>query len=344
MTEASEALAILREASERCRPLRQDGLFYMSRTQIEVCLSAIEAMQREIEVLRGERLSSTVMRLADQVPDDAPDPIAVDRLERSFSFPTQAILTDDRVTDALVTLYGMIDTIVQRIPPDEEIKNAIVVIQQQRNELAQSRGQTFGPTQEELRLLAVVADHEWRPIATAAHDPDLIIEVKTEARHDLAEGVEPLPSIECLCAWHPDAGFCVDDLREVTLWRPAPKWARELWQQLQQTRIERDDALNRLSRRVDEIFRDMPTKPLREMSGFKEHLEQRDRDRAELAELRERTTPRPIEEARGHVLAWDSKEKHWMKCIVLPGEVGRLRSAGYTQFVPLPPPPEGETT
>lgn len=28
----------------------------------------------------------------------------------------------------------------------------------------------------------------------------------------------PLPDIVCLCQWHPDAGFCVDEIRNPTHW------------------------------------------------------------------------------------------------------------------------------
>jgi hypothetical protein len=31
-----------------------------------------------------------------------------------------------------------------------------------------------------------------------------------------------LPAMHSLCAWHPDAGFCVDELREPTHWMPLP--------------------------------------------------------------------------------------------------------------------------
>lgn len=34
---------------------------------------------------------------------------------------------------------------------------------------------------------------------------------------------EPLPDIVCLCQWHPDAGYCVDELRQPTRWMPYEK-------------------------------------------------------------------------------------------------------------------------
>lgn len=51
----------------------------------------------------------------------------------------------------------------------------------------------------------------WRPISDAKEDPDLWLWV-------FAPGAEfDLPEIICPCRWHPDAGFCVDELRYPTL-------------------------------------------------------------------------------------------------------------------------------
>lgn len=53
---------------------------------------------------------------------------------------------------------------------------------------------------------------QWQDIATAAEDPNLLIEVYAPER----EGLPPMVS---LCRWHPDAGFCVCEIRNVTCWR-----------------------------------------------------------------------------------------------------------------------------
>jgi len=37
-----------------------------------------------------------------------------------------------------------------------------------------------------------------------------------------APSVHGLPSMFSVCAWHEDAGFCIDELREATHWRPLP--------------------------------------------------------------------------------------------------------------------------
>lgn len=54
----------------------------------------------------------------------------------------------------------------------------------------------------------------WQPIETAPKDGSLIFVY--------APGREGLLWLMCPCAYHPDAGFCVDELREPTHWRPIP--------------------------------------------------------------------------------------------------------------------------
>ena len=36
----------------------------------------------------------------------------------------------------------------------------------------------------------------------------------------LVAGCDGLPAFECKCAYHPDAGWCADELREVVAWVP----------------------------------------------------------------------------------------------------------------------------
>jgi hypothetical protein len=56
---------------------------------------------------------------------------------------------------------------------------------------------------------------EWLPINTAPTDGTPVL-VKAPAKHGL-------PEIITECAYHPDAGFCVDELREVEFWKPISK-------------------------------------------------------------------------------------------------------------------------
>ena len=52
----------------------------------------------------------------------------------------------------------------------------------------------------------------WQPIETAPTDGTLVW-VYTASAHDLSAFQGP-------CAWHPDAGWCTDELRCVTHWVP----------------------------------------------------------------------------------------------------------------------------
>lgn len=55
---------------------------------------------------------------------------------------------------------------------------------------------------------------EGQPIETAPRDGTQVLV--------WAPGRDGLPSMFSLCAWHPDAGFCVDEFREPALWWPKP--------------------------------------------------------------------------------------------------------------------------
>lgn len=55
---------------------------------------------------------------------------------------------------------------------------------------------------------------DWIHMDEAPRDGTLI-EVFVPQKHGL-------PGFISDCSWHPDAGFCVDELREPTAWRPKP--------------------------------------------------------------------------------------------------------------------------
>lgn len=56
---------------------------------------------------------------------------------------------------------------------------------------------------------------EWKPIDSAPKDGTLFLAYAEAGQHDL-------PALFSLCAWHPDAGFCICELREATHWQPLP--------------------------------------------------------------------------------------------------------------------------
>ena len=62
--------------------------------------------------------------------------------------------------------------------------------------------------------LAAYERRLWQPIATAPADGTFVF-VYAAAR-------DGLPAFVTWASYHPDAGWCVDELREVTHWRPFP--------------------------------------------------------------------------------------------------------------------------
>ena len=64
------------------------------------------------------------------------------------------------------------------------------------------------------RLNASQSAELWMPIATAPRDGTAVLVYVAER--------EGLSAFQCVCAWHEDAGWCADELRPVTHWRPLP--------------------------------------------------------------------------------------------------------------------------
>jgi hypothetical protein len=60
---------------------------------------------------------------------------------------------------------------------------------------------------------------EWQPIETAPKD-GTVVTVYVAARDNL-------PAFITHCAYHPDAGWCADEIRSVTHWMP--KSASQFW-------------------------------------------------------------------------------------------------------------------
>jgi hypothetical protein len=54
----------------------------------------------------------------------------------------------------------------------------------------------------------------WQPIDTAPHDRKIIV---------FAPAAHGLPDLITECQYHPDAGFCVCELREPIYWREIVK-------------------------------------------------------------------------------------------------------------------------
>ncbi len=63
-------------------------------------------------------------------------------------------------------------------------------------------------------LRELLAEREWRDMDSAPRDGTQIIV--------WAAPMHGLPGFVTLAAYHPDAGWCVDELREATKWLPLP--------------------------------------------------------------------------------------------------------------------------
>ncbi len=77
---------------------------------------------------------------------------------------------------------------------------------------------------EMVREMLEAADHEaWQEMETAPTDGSIVLVYAPppdpEKWHETVCG---LPAIICTAAYHEDAGYCVDDIREPTHWRPLP--------------------------------------------------------------------------------------------------------------------------
>lgn len=57
---------------------------------------------------------------------------------------------------------------------------------------------------------------KWQPIETAPKDGTVFLAYSQDLS---GNGLSPF--ISC-CSWHPDAGFCTDDICEPTHWLPLP--------------------------------------------------------------------------------------------------------------------------
>ena len=68
---------------------------------------------------------------------------------------------------------------------------------------------------------------DWQPIETAPRDRPVEVYAPPPDPVKWADAVCDLPEVMCIAQWHPDAGFCVCTIREVTHWRevrrPLPK-------------------------------------------------------------------------------------------------------------------------
>jgi len=65
-----------------------------------------------------------------------------------------------------------------------------------------------------------VIEQDWQPIATAPKDGTEVL-VYARVLHPEKWGVHLEPMV-CAASYHPDAGWCVCEIRDATHWRPLP--------------------------------------------------------------------------------------------------------------------------
>jgi hypothetical protein len=65
-----------------------------------------------------------------------------------------------------------------------------------------------GPGRFWHRIASMMLIEDWRPIAEAKQDGTPVMVYVAEK--------DGLPAFKCITAYHPDAGWCVDELREAT--------------------------------------------------------------------------------------------------------------------------------
>ena len=96
----------------------------------------------------------------------------------------------------------------------DAVASAIEKLYENWDDIGWGEEESFGTVVAECAIAAYEAAL-WQPIETAPRDGTLVI-VRTNF-------VEGLPAFTTCCAYHPDAGWCVDELREPTHWRPLPQ-------------------------------------------------------------------------------------------------------------------------
>jgi hypothetical protein len=65
------------------------------------------------------------------------------------------------------------------------------------------------------RTADALRDDGWQPIETAPQDGTHVLIYAGERAG--------LPAFQCVAAYHPDGGWCVDELRYAVAWQPLPE-------------------------------------------------------------------------------------------------------------------------
>lgn len=147
--------------------------------------------------------------------------------------PAQGEPTDEEILQAMLSGigYGAVRAIFARYyeaaalpPPRADADDSIRYLRQRlahhatemataRATLAQRQARVEELERDNAALVKGWPD-AWQPIATAPKDGTVVLVYAAER--------EGLPAFQCTCGYHPDGGWCVDELRFVTHWQPLP--------------------------------------------------------------------------------------------------------------------------
>lgn len=78
-----------------------------------------------------------------------------------------------------------------------------------------------------LSAAGLVVEQGWQPIETAPQDQMVLVYSPSPDPTLWHTSVCDLSPIICAAKWHPEGGWCVCEIREVTHWRPLPAAPQE---------------------------------------------------------------------------------------------------------------------
>lgn len=78
-----------------------------------------------------------------------------------------------------------------------------------------------------LSAAGLVVEQGWQPIETAPQDQMVLVYAPSPDPTRWHTSVCDLSPIICAAKWHPEGGWCMCEIREVTHWRPLPAAPQE---------------------------------------------------------------------------------------------------------------------
>ena len=107
---------------------------------------------------------------------------------------------------------------------DEAIERALMEAWCNRPDVGISDVRAFDAA---LTAAGLVVEQGWQPIKTAPKDQMVLVYAPSPDPTRWHTSVCDLSPIICAAKWHPEGGWCVCEIREVTHWRPLPAAPQE---------------------------------------------------------------------------------------------------------------------